>query len=95
MDTILSPPDSQEYPTAYIRGTEGVKDLLNNYSIQTADHLKYIGEWHSHPQGCGLGMSADDAILFDYLSREMQGINLPAFMIIAGGDNNYQIYLQS
>jgi hypothetical protein len=94
VDTILSPADSQEYPTAYIRGTAGVETTIAAIDLATAEHLKYVGEWHSHPKGCALEMSEDDQTLFAYLDREMQGIGLPAIMLIAGDDKKYQLYMQ-
>jgi hypothetical protein len=94
VDTILSPADSREYPTAYIRGTAGVEAKLAAYDLATAEHLKYVGEWHSHPKGCALGMSEDDQILFAYLDKEMQAIGLPALMLIAGDDKKYKLYMQ-
>lgn len=93
-DTILSPSDSEEYPTAYIRGTDGVEASLSNYREKTADHLKYAGEWHSHPVGCSLNPSNDDKILFKHIFDEMIAIGFPTLMIIAGDDKKYQIYFQ-
>ncbi|MFW6030223.1 MAG: ThiF family adenylyltransferase [Halanaerobiales bacterium] len=51
VDTILSPQDSEEYPTAYIRGIDGAYDKLKNIKKITAGNLDYIGEWHSHSRG--------------------------------------------
>jgi len=93
-DTILSPKDSEEYPTAYIRGTDGVEMMLSEYSSKTADHLKYAGEWHSHPQNCSLAKSSDDIKLFEHIHQEMLAIGFPTLMIIVGDDKKYQIYFQ-
>jgi hypothetical protein len=60
VDTILSPADSKEYPTSYIRGIEGVEARLAECDAETAGHLQYVGEWHSHPENCALDMSGDD-----------------------------------
>lgn len=93
-DTILSPKDSKEYPTAYIRGIDGVEEMLMIYSEKTADHLKYAGEWHSHPQNCPLSQSADDQKLFYHIHEEMDALGFPTIMLIAGDDGAYEIYLQ-
>ena len=52
VDTIHSPADSKEKPTLYIRGCEGLEERVAAISAETAEELEYIGEWHSHPDGC-------------------------------------------
>lgn len=93
-DTILSPKDSKEYPTAYVRGIDGVEEMLMAYSEKTADHLKYAGEWHSHPENCGLSQSDDDQKLFYHIHVEMDALGFPTIMLIAGDDGAYEIYFQ-
>ncbi|UEG51852.1 Mov34/MPN/PAD-1 family protein [Mucilaginibacter daejeonensis] len=93
-DTILSPTDSKEYPTAYIRGIEGLEAALSSYSEKTADHLKYAGEWHSHPENCALSQSDDDKILFQHIHAEMRALGFPTIMLIAGDCGKYEIYFK-
>jgi len=93
-DTILSPKDSKEYPTAYVRGIDGVEEMLMAYSEKTADHLKYAGEWHSHPENCALSQSDDDQKLFYHIHVEMDALGFPTIMLIAGDDGAYEIYFQ-
>jgi hypothetical protein len=93
-DVINSPQDSVEYPTAYIRGKKDVKELLFNVEQQSAGALKYIGEWHSHAAGSSTNMSDDDLILFDWLKGKMTAVGCPAFMLIAGDENDISIYVQ-
>lgn len=93
VDTILSPKDSGEYPTAYYRGLENVTSRLKQIDATTAGNLTYIGEWHSHPKGCSLGMSDKDKILFDWIEDYMTKIGLPPLMVICGG-KQVAIYTQ-
>jgi hypothetical protein len=93
IDTILSPEDSEEFPNAYVRGIKGVKEQLVAYEKQTFDHLKYVGEWHSHPKNCSLRTSSDDRVLFASIQKEMEAIGFPPLMLIAGDNNSYQLYM--
>lgn len=89
VDTILSPKDSHEYPTAYYRGIEGIATELDRIYQVTDGNLYYIGEWHSHPKNANLNPSEDDKILFKWLEHEMGKIGFPALMMILG-DNKTQ-----
>lgn len=93
VDTILSPPDSQEWPTVYIRGYEGLRDELEQVTKVTDGRLEYIGEWHSHPAGVGCRPSQDDLKAFLWLSEVMGADGHPALTIIAGDNKQYAVYL--
>lgn len=83
-DSILSPKDSIEKPTLYIRGIEGVSEKLKNISKKTNDSIYYLGEWHSHPDGCSVNMSPDDKKQFAELLREGVYRGEPSLMLILG-----------
>jgi len=93
--TILSPKDSIERPTLFIRGIDGVSDELKRISQITNQNLKYLGEWHSHPRHCSLNMSGDDKIQFAELTREAELNGQPALMLILGDNGEFQIYLNN
>lgn len=84
VDTIPSPPDSVEWPTTYIRGCEGLSEALREAQAKTLYNLEYIGEWHSHPFGCSVSFSEDDAKAFGWMQEMMHSQGLPAFMLIIG-----------
>ncbi len=84
VDTILSPPDSIEKSASYERGREGLKEKLNKIEEITLGNLTYIGEWHSHPSGCGSTPSADDVGVFAWLLEIMGIVGLPPLMLISG-----------
>lgn len=84
VDHISSPTDSQEWPTAYYRGVEGVPEELTRISECTGRQVVYVGEWHSHPDRCSVRPSEDDKELFAYLQHERLTDGLPAVMAIAG-----------
>lgn len=81
VDTILSPPDSKEWPTVYIRGCQGLKKKVEKIKETTAGMLDYVGEWHSHP-GSGTAPSQDDIKAFSWLVDIMDVCGQPALMMI-------------
>lgn len=84
VDTIPSPPDSTEWPVLYIRGCEGLPERIESIQEATLGMLQYVGEWHSHPDGCSTNPSTDDLKVFSWLTEHMAGDGLPAVMAIAG-----------
>lgn len=92
VDQIPSPPDSKEWPTAYIRGVEGLAERLSEISNYTAQQLIYIGEWHSHPFLSSTNPSNDDIKLFEWLGEQRLCDGLPAVISIVG-DNNISLFV--
>lgn len=84
VDTIPSPPDSTEWPVLYIRGCEGLPERIEGIQEATLGMLQYVGEWHSHPDGCSTNPSSDDLKVFTWLTEHMSGDGLPAVMSIVG-----------
>ncbi len=94
IDSILSPKDSKETPTSYVRGIVGLREVLNRIESETGGNLIYAGEWHSHPKGCSVDMSKYDIILFKEIEREMKAIGFPPLMLIFGEDERFEIYVE-
>jgi hypothetical protein len=88
VDTIPSPPDSEEWPTLYIRGSEGLRDQVAATSAMTLSQLEYVGEWHSHPDRCSCLPSDDDFKVFTWMTDRMSAAGLPALMAIIGERNS-------
>jgi hypothetical protein len=82
VDTIRSPEDSQEKPTLYIRGCAGLVERVEAIRNESAGEVEYIGEWHSHPDGCACAPSPDDLNLFSNLTDRMTAAGYPALMAI-------------
>lgn len=93
VETIPSPPDSEEWPTLYIRGKKGLKPKVDRIQELTGGQLEYVGEWHSHPDGCPCRPSNDDLKVFGWLTKNMDDAGLPALMGIAGDDGYTEWYL--
>lgn len=92
---VPSPPDSEEWPTAYIRGVVGLEETLSDISERTAGQLAYVGEWHSHPDSRSTRPSADDEELFDWLQQHRLRDGLPPVMAIVGDGNRSRWIVES
>lgn len=84
VDSIPSPPDSEEWPTLYIRGSKGLRKQVEAINKKTDGALQYIGEWHSHPNGCSTLPSDDDMQVFAWLTDRMRADGYPGLVMIAG-----------
>jgi hypothetical protein len=93
VDMLPSPPDSEEWPTSYKRGCVGLAQAVREIEDKTLLNLEYIGEWHSHPEGCGTRMSKIDAVAMKEIRCEMAKAGLPGLMVIVGSDEAHSYHL--
>jgi hypothetical protein len=89
IEVIESPPDSEEWPTSYIRGCKGLQEKVLQAEATTLDQIGYVGEWHSHPKGAAVRPSVDDLKAYAWLDARMLAETLPAIMIIIGDDKRF------
>ena len=94
-DFLPSPPDSEEWPTHYIRGCQGLREQIDKIYEITEKQLEYIGEWHSHPPNCSVKPSQDDRKVFEWISEYMTADGLPPLMLIVGDTGKYAFYLEN
>ncbi|MFN6024604.1 MAG: Mov34/MPN/PAD-1 family protein, partial [Planctomyces sp.] len=93
VDMIPSPPDSEEWPTLYVRGCCGLLEQIQSIEQQTGGQLEYVGEWHSHPDNCPTEPSPDDITVFAWLTKHMAAAGLPALMAIVGEKDSSRWFL--
>ena len=60
-----------------------------------AQQLEYVGEWHSHPDGCGCKPSDDDFNVFSWIVGGMSPAGVPALMAIVGESDSSLWFLDS
>jgi hypothetical protein len=84
VDTIVSPKDSTETSTSYIRGIDGVEEKILKIEKKTLYNLTYLGEWHTHPDGSSTNMSEDDKIQLEWIQEVVLGKGYPGVMLIIG-----------
>lgn len=93
VEAIGSPPDSEEWPTMYIRGVEGLQAERERIVTATAGNLDYLGEWHSHPRGASTRPSKDDAKVFGWICKLAADEDRPGIMLIIG-ENEVRMFVE-
>lgn len=91
---LPSPPDSQEWPNLYIRGSRGLRNRVEALSSASHYNVDYIGEWHSHPPRCSARASQTDRVALSKIAREMWAAGLPALMLIVAGSGRHKFHIQ-
>ena len=84
VDAQSAPADSRAERTGFIRGIEGLEASVNEAARRTANIVRYVGEWHSHPRDHTSQPSGLDIILLAHLARALDADGLPALMLIVG-----------
>jgi proteasome lid subunit RPN8/RPN11 len=83
---LPSPPDSEEWPGSYVRGSRGLYAQVRAIEERSGGEVTYVGEWHSHPSGCCSMLSAVDISALDDLSAAMRNEGLPGMVLIVSDD---------
>ncbi|ATR19265.1 hypothetical protein CTJ15_02560 (plasmid) [Roseomonas sp. FDAARGOS_362] len=86
---LPAPPDSQQAPTYFVRGTRELKAAVGALAQRSAGALGYVGEWHSHPDGAAARPSRDDEAVFGYLQTHLGPTGTPYVMAICGRDETW------
>ncbi len=94
VDVLPSPPDSEEWPTLYIRGCEGLRKKITEIEKKVDGMIEYVGEWHSHPDGAGTSPSEDDGNVLAWLRKLRQADGYPATMAIVAESGNVGFYVE-
>ena len=89
VDALSAPRDSTEREDAFIRGFADLRDEIHHIEARTGGQVGYVGEWHSHPDGAGVGMSDDDYELLQQIADEVRVDGQPAVMMIVGSDHAF------
>jgi len=92
VDALPAPDDSHERRDAFVRGCAGLPDAVRAIEARTGGQVSYVGEWHSHPDGAGVGRSNDDCELLRQISEEVRADGWPGVMMIVGPDELCALY---
>ncbi|MDA8253970.1 MAG: ThiF family adenylyltransferase, partial [Rhodospirillales bacterium] len=84
VDALPAPADSCASRTGFDRGVEGTLASVVEVSRRTAEIVRYIGEWHSHPPSHSAAPSVDDFLQGSELALGMAEEGLPALQLIVG-----------
>ncbi|HVZ42521.1 MAG TPA: ThiF family adenylyltransferase [Ramlibacter sp.] len=71
-DVVDAPPDSIREEARFVLGVEGLKEALRQGHEDSVGYLRFIGTWHSHPEG---GMHSDiDVDTLGHLAQYAGGL---------------------
>ena len=77
-----APPDSDAWPTSFVRGSNGLAAAISKITKRTLGNVTYVGEWHSHPDGYGATPSVPDIAAVDICTPNTHADGLPTLMLI-------------
>ena len=94
VEATPAPSGSIEEPGQFVRGMEGVDEMMEEVQRLTAGQIRYVGEWHSHPPRYSARPSAVDGMQLDWLAALMGMDSMPGLMVIAA-DTQLAVILAS
>lgn len=77
-----APADSNASETGFTRGLDGLEEEIRRRRDLVNGQLDYVGEWHSHPEGCDSKPSPTDERAYTELSRRMRLAGYPETMLV-------------
>ncbi len=81
---LPEPPDSESSPTSFVRGSAGVEQKLEKLAARVDGQLRYVGEWHTHPDGHSSAASNTDRSAFAELTERMKRAGYPeTYLVVA------------
>ncbi len=85
---VEAPKDSIHSPVSFVRGFRGLTKEYERITALTYHQVRYLGEWHSHPNMPNKASSTDDK-QFEEMSTEQQSQDLPFIQMIYGINGLY------
>ena len=85
---IEAPEDSIHTPVSFVRGFGGIRKEYERITALTYHQVRYLGEWHSHPNMPNRPSTTDDK-QYEEMSAEQQSQDLPFIQIILGKNGLY------
>jgi hypothetical protein len=92
---LSGPEDSQGTQTGFERGIVGLLETVNQAIAATMHQLRYVGEWHSHPDRTSAMPSVVDLNQLAWLNQELENEGLPSLIAIAAQDGHFSFALGS
>lgn len=83
---LPAPDDSDQSPTHFIRGAKGLMPIIKSISNRSVGKIRYVGEWHSHPNFVQARPSASDEGVYSFLNNNVGPTGYPYMMLICGKD---------
>lgn len=80
---VEAPEDSIHTPVSFVRGLGGLTEEYERITALTYHQVRYLGEWHSHPNMSNRPSSTDDKQFYE-MSEDQQSQDLPFVQMIYG-----------
>jgi hypothetical protein len=77
--------------TGFERGVAGLADTVTEMAKASLHQLRYVGEWHSHPEGSSVLPSRIDLGQLAWLGEELAAEGVPALMAISGDNSAFSL----
>lgn len=90
---LPEPEDSHGSETEFERGIVDLSEEVSRASAATLYQARYIGEWHSHPEGTSSTPSPTDVKQVKWLSQELKEEGLPGLIAISAEDGGFSVGL--
>ncbi len=84
VDAFAAPRDSVGTAESFVRGVDGLRGAFDDAMRRSLGQLRYVGEWHSHPDGTPTLPSLIDLEQVTWLAGTMSLDGLRALMLIVG-----------
>lgn len=86
---ITGPPkDSKSNCFTFKRGINGLNDIIH---LKSKKGLRYIGEWHYHPNSNPKPSKPDDLQMKKFAMKKSLNCPEPILLIISGNENNWDM----
>lgn len=85
---IYEPKDSKCYPCSFVRGCDGLTDSIDIIRLKSGNQVRYLGEWHSHPNG-SFSPSITDKEQFKAMSGQLGREDVPFVQMIYANNSIY------
>lgn len=84
----IAPADSHHATAYFDRGIEGIKEKQKEIDQLTYHQVRYLGEWHSHPNARAVPSNLDKK-QFELMSNRLLQEDVPFVQMICGKDDLY------
>ena len=91
VDATEAPPDSQECPHGFLRGSQGLQEAVQRIQEATIGMLGYIGEWHSHPTNVSTNPSIPDKKVIKWVKETLDDEGQVGVVAIVGSKKRLNI----
>ena len=92
---LPEPEDSLGTRSGFERGVFDLRNQVSKAMTTTMDQVRYVGEWHSHPEGTLATPSLTDLEQLNWLRAEMEIEGLNGLIAIAAADGSFSLVLSS